>query len=111
LGYWTPTYSNGAAYADLDNDGDLDMITNNIDEKHRFGRVMLVSWKQDKKPNYLRVALSGPQLNREGLELRLNSEAMELFNITYFSPYRGYLSTVEPYLHFGLGPSSNVDSV
>jgi hypothetical protein len=106
-----PTYSNGAAYADLDNDGDLDIVTNNIDEEASLWESRLSQLPSDQKPNYLRISLSGPKSNREGLGTTVKLRNNGTLQHQYFSPYRGYLSTVEPLLHFGLGASADVDSV
>ena len=65
-----PTYSSGAAYADLDNDGDLDMVINNIDEEAMLWESHLNQLKTAPKPNYLRISLAGPTLNKEGWEQR-----------------------------------------
>ncbi|HMG90535.1 MAG TPA: FG-GAP-like repeat-containing protein, partial [Chryseolinea sp.] len=110
-GMGLPTYSNGAVYADLDNDGDLDVVTNNIDEEASLWESHLNQLTAGKKPNYLRISLSGPPSNREGLGTTAKLRNKGILQHQYFSPYRGYLSTVEPYLHFGLGTSATVDSV
>ena len=110
-GMGVPTYSSGAAYADLDNDGDLDMVINNVDEKAMLWESHLNQSKSGPKQNYLRVLLSGPPLNMEGIGTTVNLKDKGTLQHQYFSPFRGYLSTVEPYLHFGLGSSTIADSV
>jgi enediyne biosynthesis protein E4 len=110
-GMGLPTYSNGAAYADLDNDGDLDIVTNNIDEEASLWESHLSQLPTTQKPNYLRISLAGPQSNRGGLGTSVRLKNDGTLQHQYFSPYRGYLSTVEPFLHFGLGTSVDVDSV
>lgn len=109
-GLSVPSFSNGAAYADLDRDGDLDMITNNINDSAFVYRNNLVESKSQKS-HYLRVSFKGGTKNLQGLGTR-----MELYygkglkQVYEHSPYRGYLSSVEPIAHFGLGENLLIDS-
>lgn len=107
-GFGAPGYSNGAAYGDLDNDGDLDLVFNNLDERARIYENR-ASQKPD-APNWLRVGLTGPTGNRDGLGAKVWLWQGGRMQYQYVSPYRGYLSTVELNAHFGLktGP---VDSL
>lgn len=108
-----PSFSNGAAYGDLDNDGDLDYVVNNINDSAFVYRNNLNERKAS-TANYLRVKFAGPALNRMGLgafvELRYgkNREQQQVYE---HSPYRGYLSTVEPVAHFGLGEVETISEV
>ena len=61
-----PTYSNGAAYADLDNDGDLDLVINNIDDPAQIYRNQLIE-RELTEASYLRIGFEGPEGNYEGL--------------------------------------------
>ncbi len=106
-----PDYSNGAAYADLDNDGDLELIINNIDEEALVWESRARQSNEKAKSNYLRILLAGPSQNKEGLGAKVFIRNKGVLQYQYFSPFRGYLSTVEPYLHFGLGEWNQVDSV
>ncbi len=106
-----PTYSNGAAYGDLDNDGDLDLVINNIDE---VALIMESRLSQTRKPtpsNHLRVTFTGPDTNREGLGTKVYIRNNGTIQYQYFSPFKGYLSTVESCLHFGLGALEQADSL
>ncbi|UZR93695.1 VCBS repeat-containing protein [Chondrinema litorale] len=105
----SPSYSNGAAFADLDNDGDVDFITNNIND-YPFIYTNLEDQNPNKN-NFLRVALIGPKLNENGLgvKLWLEDESIQLFHEHYI--VRGYKSTVENTIHFGLGDVQNVKSL
>ncbi|MEK6781231.1 MAG: VCBS repeat-containing protein [Bacteroidota bacterium] len=108
-GMSTPTYSSGAAYADLDNDGDLDVVINNVDEE---ASLLESHASQSKKPsNYLRISLVGSATNKEGIGAKVYIRNKGTLQYQYFSPFRGYLSTVEPYLHFGLGDWQQADSL
>jgi len=110
-GLMTPRFSNGAAYADLDNDGDLDLIVNTIGDQASIYRNM--SRERDKDHNhYLQIRFRGDSLNRNGIgawaELHYNQGAQQVYEN---NPYRGYLSTIENMAHFGLGKTTLVDSV
>jgi hypothetical protein len=106
-----PSFSNGAAYADLDLDGDMDYIVNNINDSAFVYQNQLVDSKIN-DTNYLKIKFIGDSLNTQGLgaivEISIkNGEKMVYEN----SPFRGYLSTVEAVAHFGLGKENIVDEV
>lgn len=103
-----PTISNGASYADLDLDGDLDLIVNNINGKATLYRNEDVSSKSN---NYLRVELKGPKKNTFGIGSRVTLYKDSTIQVLEQYPIRGYKSSVEPILHFGLGSNSIVDSL
>ena len=105
-----PSFSNGAAYADLDNDGDLDLVINNIDAPATLYRNSSES-KKTEASNFLRIAFEGPFLNREGLGAKVYLRYNGILQYQYFTPFRGFLSSIEPYLHFGLGSTSIIDSL
>ncbi|PWT78001.1 MAG: RNA-binding protein [Bacteroidetes bacterium] len=110
-GLGTPTFSNGAAYADLDNDGALDLVVNNINDEAMVFRN--TSRDKDKENHhYLQVDFEGDSLNRRGLgatvSIYYDHGKQQVYEI---SPYRGYLSTVEEIAHFGLGTVQELDSV
>ncbi len=92
-----PSFSNGAAYGDLDNDGDLDLIINNLNEP----ATLLENVSQD---NYLKVKLTAenPAAVRHAQITISTTEGIQRrdYNFT-----RGYLSYMEPIVHFGLGNS------
>ena len=103
-----PSLSNGAAFADFDRDGDLDVVVNNIDDA-AFVYENRASERAD--VHYLRVRLTGPALNPAGFGAKviLRSQGRQQYHD--HSPYRGYQSTVEPAVHFGLGDVGRVDSL
>jgi hypothetical protein len=104
-----PTFSNGAIYADLDNDGDLDIVINNINDE---ASVYENTSMNDQKPNhYLNVQLKGDSLNRNGLGAWIEIYYQGKQQVYEQSPYRGYLSTIPLDAHFGLDTVSIIDSV
>ncbi|MFS4493093.1 VCBS repeat-containing protein [Maribacter sp. 2308TA10-17] len=107
-GFTKPTYSNGSAYADLDNDGDLDLVINNIDDP---AGIFENNTKIDSTNSYLKFHFKGISPNIEGIGSQVEIFYGGQLQKQYFTPYRGYLSTVENSLHFGLGNVAQVDSV
>jgi hypothetical protein len=103
--------SNGAAYADLDNDGDLDIITNNINGKAFIMRNDVNDKKDSSNnKNYITIKLNGDSLNKDGIGAIVyvyNTQATQ--SVAQY-PVKGYLSTVDSRLHFGLD-SNSVDSL
>ena len=103
-----PSKSQGAAYGDLDNDGDLDLVTNNINEP-AFLFENRASSQLDR--HYLQVKLEGAGDNTLGIGTNLTVYAGEQKQHREQMPMRGYLSSVSPVLHFGLGQHDHVDSL
>ena len=108
-----PSYSNGAAYADFDNDGDLDLVTNNINDEAFIYRNDLITDKKKIKNGFLRVKLVGDKGNIEGLGAKVS---VHVGTNVYYSEHqiiRGYKSTVENFEHFGLGQADGgkIDSI
>lgn len=109
-GFNTPTFSNGAAYVDLDNDGDMDVVINNInDEACVYENTSMDLPKSH--PNYLAVKLKGDSSNINGLGTWIELHYGGKQQVYEQSPYRGYLSTMQIEPHFGLGNISVVDSL
>ncbi len=101
-------FSNGAAYADLDNDGDLELIVNNIDTTAAIFKNLST---EHKKNNYLQIQLLGPLTNPHGLGARVELENQGVTQYQEHSLVRGYQSSVESLIHFGLGASQQVESL
>ena len=100
------SFSNGSAYADLDNDGDLDLIVNNVDDQ-----AFVLENNPEIANNYLKVAFKGSENNGLGIGAKvwLFTPEAALFEENFIS--RGYLSSVPPVLHFGLGNLNTIDSL
>ncbi|WP_377491516.1 VCBS repeat-containing protein, partial [Pontibacter toksunensis] len=100
--------SNGASYADLDNDGDLDLVVNNINKP-----AFIYQNKAEKQlnNNYLQVKLKGSGKNTLGVgaKVMLYKDGMQQYQEQM--PSRGYQSNVSPVLHFGVGDAATVDSL
>lgn len=99
-----PSFSNGAAYADFDNDGDMDLIVSNAN--HEVGL-----YRNNVNKNYAQIKLKGPQNNTIGLgaSVTLKNKAGQQFQKLYL--VRGYQSSVSNVLHFGLGEDENIESI
>lgn len=107
-GMTEPSNSNGAAYTDLDNDGDLDLVVNNIN-KPAF--VLRNDADKISKTQYLKVKLQGSGANTLGVGAKLWLYAGGRSQYLEQMPSRGYQSSVSPVLHFGLGNTTAVDSL
>ncbi|MEM6801789.1 MAG: VCBS repeat-containing protein [Bacteroidota bacterium] len=110
-GLQQPSFSNGAAYADLDNDGDLDFISNNINDSAFIYRNTLVE-QNTLESNWLKVKFAGSEKNLQGLGAIVDIYYSHgKFQTWENTPYRGYLSSVEIGAHFGLGTHTVIDSL
>lgn len=105
-----PSFSNGAAYADLDNDGDMDMIVNNINDEASVYENKSMNVEKN-PPHYLAVKLHGDPQNINGLGAIIELHYAGKQQVYEQSPYRGYLSTIQLEPHFGLGNVTKVDSL
>lgn len=104
-----PGFSHGFIYADLDNDGDLDLAINNMDELAGIYRNN--SEKIYKKNGYLKIRLNGNKKNTQGIGAKVIVYQGEKLQLQEQYLSRGYLSSVDPVLHFGLGETKVIDSV
>jgi hypothetical protein len=98
------TISNGAVYVDLDNDGDLDLVVNNINQEASV-------YINNSHNHFLNFELRGDSLNREGIGTKVLLWQKGLVQSVEQYPVRGYASSVDPRLHFGLGKRGRPDSV
>ena len=102
------SFSNGMAYADLDKDGDLDIVINNID-KEAFVYENRSEINTDN--NYIRLELEGDSGNPSGIGARVKVLANGAYQIMEQMPVKGYLSTMSDILHFGLNNAEKIDTL
>lgn len=100
-----PSFSNGAAYADLDNDGDLDIVVNNMDANAFLFKNMAI---ENKTGNYLKVITkSNTSESFAKVQISFNGKSKTKES----KRVRGYLSAVDNDIHFGLGEAQTIDSL
>ncbi|MEP6928154.1 MAG: VCBS repeat-containing protein [Ginsengibacter sp.] len=103
-----PTFSNGAAYVDLDNDGDLDVVINNINDSALIYENKI---SQSTNFNYLDIQFIGGPKNINGIGTKAILHQKNNTQSFLNNPYRGYISSVSPIMHFGLAGDSVIDSL
>lgn len=107
-GFGAPNYSNGAAFVDLDNDGDLDLVINNIDLEASIYK----NKSENRSDNhYLQIKLIGASPNTMGLGTKITISTANGKQYHEQHLYRGYKSTVTDVVHFGLGTMEMVERI
>lgn len=102
------TCSNGAAYADFDNDGDLDLVVNNTDS------ISYIQWNQTEKHplnRFLKIKLEGSEKNKLGIGAKVIVKNGSQLQVREHYLTRGFQSSMAPGLYFGLGKTENIDEV
>ncbi|APQ19305.1 VCBS repeat-containing protein [Maribacter hydrothermalis] len=102
-----PANSNGAIYTDLDNDGDLDLVVNNINKPAFIYR----NDSNNQDYNYLSIELKGDSRNTHGIGSKVSVFTNGQIQVLEQMPTQGYLSTVSTILHFGLAKNATIDSL
>ena len=100
--------SNGAVYADLDNDGDLDLVTNDINAQ---AGIFKNNANEQNKNNFLAIKLAGNNANTSGLGAKVILKTKGQTQYQEMMTTRGFMSSVAPVIHFGLAGSQNIDSL
>ncbi|WP_421794579.1 VCBS repeat-containing protein [Haliscomenobacter sp.] len=108
-GLGKPSHSNGSAYGDLDNDGDLDLVTNNVNMPAFIYRNNTEKIHQDH--HYLKFELSGEGKNTYALGTKITLKYADQLQYLEQMPMRGFESTMDPRPNFGLGKTKTVDTV
>ncbi|MDN5202183.1 VCBS repeat-containing protein [Fulvivirgaceae bacterium BMA10] len=101
----SPSFSNGFAYGDLDNDGDLDLVVNNLDHQ------AFIYENTGNKNAYLKLVFDGPEQNKLGLGTKVEIWHGDKYQFQEHYIARGFQSSVEPIMHFGLGKAMLIDKI
>lgn len=107
-GFDVPSYSNGAAYADFDNDGDLDLVVNNINETAFILMNNTIS-SNKRENNYLQISLQGERPNIDAVGAKISFEFSQGVSSHINYPTRGFMSSVSSIANFGLGKDTVVN--
>jgi enediyne biosynthesis protein E4 len=105
------SYSNGAVYADLDNDGDLDIVMNNVEEEAFLYENRTINKNENPVSHYLQFSFKGKPGNLFGIGTKVFVYDSGDLQMQECMPTRGFQSAVDHRLTFGLGSSTGVDSV
>jgi hypothetical protein len=99
-------WSNGCLYADLDNDGDLEIVINNIDDT-----ASLFENHSSENNNFVSLSFKGTEKNPDGVGVKVLVKTNGLEQFQEMTLTRGFQSSVDPRLHFGLGKAQTIDEI
>ncbi|MBR9999491.1 MAG: VCBS repeat-containing protein [Cyclobacteriaceae bacterium] len=105
-----PSYSYGAAFVDLDNDGDLDYVVNNINDPAFVFKNNTIE-KNKKNAGFIRIKLTGDENNTLAIGAKIELWAGDKYQYQEKFLSRGYISTVDPVIHFGVSDAERIDSI
>jgi hypothetical protein len=105
-----PSFSYGAAFVDLDNDGDLDYVVNNFNDEAFILRNYTVE-RSKKKTNFIKIRLVGKKGNTMAIGAKVELWSKSNYQFTENFLTRGYASSVDPVIHFGLSGDISIDSI
>ncbi|HAM09787.1 MAG TPA: RNA-binding protein [Bacteroidales bacterium] len=103
-----PSLSNGTAYADLDNDGDMDLVANVI---NGYAGVYRNNSEKLTTNHYLKIKFDGTGLNKGGIGAKVEIRYKDKMQVQEFQPSRGYMSSMNHELIFGLGDAEVIDEL
>ncbi len=111
-GFDKPSYSTGVAFSDLDNDGDLDLVLNNVnDQASILENTLIHKDSVNSKNHFISITLRGDSLNNGGIGTKITIYCGKKLQYYEHFPVRGFQSMIDPQIHFGLGENSVIDSM
>ena len=107
-GIETPSLSNGTAYGDLDNDGDMDLVINNVNS---YALILRNNSESVTRNHFLKIKFDGTGLNKGGIGAKVEITCQGKSQYQEFQPSRGYMSSMDHVIIFGLGKNTIIDSL